>query len=80
MHAANEPKQREQRSNHREDRTQREKEGERGERYIVLNVYICPMIREKLEDQHMAFLSGIVCGRPSVLHDGSQGKKNAERG
>ena len=58
----------------------REKEGGRGERYFVLNVNICPMLREELEDRHMVILSGIVCIRPSLLHDGSQGKRNAVRG
>ena len=76
--AANEPKQREQQCIDRGENTEREKRG--GERYFVLNVKICSMLSEELEDRHMAILSGIVCGRPSVLHDGSQGKKNAVRG
>ena len=62
--------------------TQREKEEDRGrgKRYIVLNVKICPMLREELEGRHMANQSGIVGGRLSALHNGSQGKGNAERG
>ena len=59
---------------------EREREGEGEERYIVLNGNICPMLQEELEDRHMASLSGKMCGRCSVLHDGSQGKENAMRG
>ena len=59
---------------------EREREGEGEERYIVLNGNICPMLREELEDRHMAIKCGKECGRPSALHDGSQGKRNAERG
>ena len=55
-HAANEPKQREQRSIDREDITQRGKEGGRREHYLVLNVKICPMLSEELEDRHMAVI------------------------
>ena len=64
----------------RGENTEREKERGRGERYIVLNGNICPMLSEELEDRHMAIKCGKECGRPSALHDGSQGKRNAERG